>query len=94
MIKWQADKKPGSHSVTYVFLTAFHSIPRSLCIRSLTTKLLCSATEQTTQAQSDPARFFCFFRLQYNMPHTGGDQRRVNKKRATHMHVLRAGQWE
>ena len=55
MIKWQTDKKPSSHSITDVFLTeaaardAFGSIassdsasepPFSLCIQSLTLKLL------------------------------------------------------
>ena len=29
MIKWQTEKKPSSHSITDVFLTAFHSIPSS-----------------------------------------------------------------
>ena len=28
-IKWQTEKKAGSHSITNVFLAAFHSIPSS-----------------------------------------------------------------
>ena len=69
-IKWQTDKKPSSHSITDVFLTAFHSIP-SLDSASEAPLYpesdheatdpktsLRSAAQENTQAQSDPARFF------------------------------------
>ena len=69
-IKWQTYKKPSSHSITNVFLTAFHSIPSSDIAskaplypesdhEATDPKMsLCSAAQENTQTQSDPARFF------------------------------------
>ena len=81
-IKWQTKKKASSHSITDVFLTALHSIPRwivhlrPLCIWSLSTKLL---TQKRPYAQL-PSRipkhrviqpsFFCSFLLKYRVPLT------------------------
>ena len=68
--KWQTEKKPSSHSITDVFLTAFHSIPSSDSASEAplypesdheTTDpktSLCSAAQQNTQTQSDPAKIF------------------------------------
>ena len=81
-IKWQTEKKPSSHSITDVFLTAFHSIPssdsasRPLCIRSLTTKLLTQKHPYAQLLSRIPRRrviqpsFFSSFLLQYNVPST------------------------
>ena len=69
-IKWQTEKKPSSHSITDVFLTAFHSIPSSDSASEAPLYLesdheatdpktsLRSAAQQNTQTQSDPARLF------------------------------------
>ena len=69
-IKWQTEKKPSSHSITDVFVTAFRSIPSSDSASEAPlypesdheatdpkTSLL-SAAQQNTQTQSDPARLF------------------------------------
>ena len=69
-IKWQTDKKPSSHSITDVFLAAFHSIPSSDSASEAPLYLesdheatdpktsLRSAAQQNTQTQSDAARLF------------------------------------
>ena len=69
-IKWQTEKKPSSHSITDVFLTAFHSIPSSDSASEAPLypesdheatdpkTSLRSAAQQNTQTQSDPARLF------------------------------------
>ena len=69
-IKWQTETKPSSHSITDVFLTAFHSIPSpdSASEAPLYPESdheatdpktsLRSAAQQNTQTQSDPARLF------------------------------------
>ena len=69
-IKWQTDKKPISHSITDVFLTAFHSIPSSDSASEAPLHpesdheatdpktSLHLAAQENTQTQSDPARFF------------------------------------
>ena len=70
-IKWQTEKKASSHSMTYVFLTAFHSIPSSdsasvaLYLESEHSATdpkvsLRSAAQQNTQTQGDPAKLFLF----------------------------------
>ena len=63
-IKWQTDKKPSSHSITDVFLTAFHSIPSSDSAypesdhEATDPKIsLRTAAQENTQTQSDPPRF-------------------------------------
>ena len=69
-IKWQTEKKASSHSITDVFLTAFHSIPRSDSTSEAPLYLeseheatdpkmsLRSASQQNSQTRSDPARLF------------------------------------
>ena len=70
MITWQAEKKPSSLSLSGVFLTAFLCIPSSDSPSEAPLYLqperaatdpktsLCSAAQQNTQTQSDPARLF------------------------------------
>ena len=72
-IKWQTKKKPSSHSITDVFLTAFHSIPSSDGASEAPLypesdheatdpkTSLRSAAQQNTQTQIDPADLFSFF---------------------------------
>ena len=69
-IKWQTEKKPSSHSITDVFLTAFHSIPSSDGASEAPLypesdheatdpkTSLRSAAQQNTQTQIDPAELF------------------------------------
>ena len=69
-IKWQTEKKAGSHCITDVFLTDFHSIPSSDSASEAPLYLesedeatdpktsLLSAAQQNTQTQSDPAKLF------------------------------------
>ena len=69
-IKWQIEKKPGSHSIPNVFLTAFHSTPSSDSAseaplypesdhEATDPKMsLRPAAQQNTQTQSDPAKLF------------------------------------
>ena len=64
-IKWQTEKEPRSHSITDVFLTAFHSIPSS---DSASEALLYPESDheatdpkkslRSAAQQSDPARSF------------------------------------
>ena len=69
-IKWQTEKKPSSHSITDVFLTAFHSIPSSDTASEAPLypesdheatdpkTPLRSAAQQNTRTPSDPAKLF------------------------------------
>ena len=72
-IKWQTEKKLSSHSITDVFLTAFHTIPSSDSASEAPlypesdheatypkTSLRSAAHQNTqnTQTQSDPAKLF------------------------------------
>ena len=69
-IKWQTEKKPSSHSITDVFLTAFHSIPSSDSASEAPLypesdheatdqkTSLRSAAQQNTQPQGVPAKLF------------------------------------
>ena len=69
-IKWQKEKKASSHSITDVFLTAFHCILSSDCASEAPLYLeseheatnpktsLCSAAQHNTQTQGDPAKLF------------------------------------
>ena len=78
MIKWQTEKKPISHSIVDVFLTAFHSIPISDSASEafLYLEFDHEATDPKTQGaqllRRIPRRrviqpgFFCSFTLQYN----------------------------
>ena len=86
MIKWQTEKKASSHSITHVFLTAFHSIPSSDSTSEAPLYLeyeheaidpkmsLRLAAQQNTQTEGDPAKLF--LRISSEIP------------RATHVAVL------
>ena len=69
-IKWQKEKKPSSHSITDVFVTALHSIQSSDSASEAPLYLeseheatdpktsLRSAAQHNTQTQGDPAKLF------------------------------------